>query len=67
LSKTGENTKLFLLKNSMKKHAFSELVINKVSKVSVISPYWPKVFNEVKTKGIEKFKTLLYLTQNTFI
>lgn len=50
------------------KQAFSELVINKVSKVSVISrPYWPKVFNEVKTKGIEKFKTLLYLTQNTFI
>jgi len=52
----------------MKKHEFSELIINKVLKVPVISrPYWLKVFNEVKTEGIEKFKTLLHFTQNTFI
>jgi len=58
----------FFLKNFMKKHEFSELVIKKVSKVPLISrPYWLKVFNEVKTEGIENFKTLLYFTQNTFI
>lgn len=52
----------FFWKILCEKHEFSVLVINKVLKVSVISwPFWLKVFNEVKTKGIEKFKILLYI------